>query len=239
MYSLLAVEDSPDFQIMIQRVLSGPSFRLKCVGTASDAIEALGRESFDLVLLDIVLPDGDGFRVCTHMQKEERMRGTPVFFLTGKNDVYDKVLAFSLGADDYIVKPFDPLELKARIEAKLAKKKSKESDPGAFPDTFKDSFRKGRLKINLGFQKAFVLDDDGKENDLRLTPAEFKLLHYLIRNEGKLCSRSQLLSAIWGQDVHVLDHNVYTHICALRRKLADQAEYIESVPRLGYRFLVR
>jgi DNA-binding response OmpR family regulator len=235
MYSLLVVEDSPDFQTMIQRVLDGPSFRLKCVETATDAINVLGRESFDLVLLDIVLPDGDGYRVCTHMQKEERMRNTPVFFLTGKTDVYDKVLAFSLGADDYIVKPFDPLELKARIEAKLSKKKIKESDAEAFTETF----RRGRLKINLGFQKAFVLDDDGKENDLRLTPAEFKLLHYLIRNEGKLCSRSQLLSAIWGQDVHVLDHNVYTHICALRRKLADQAEYIESVPRLGYRFLVR
>jgi DNA-binding response OmpR family regulator len=235
MYSLLVVEDSPDFQTMIQRVLDGPSFRLKCVETATDAINVLGRESFDLVLLDIVLPDGDGYRVCTHMQKEERMRNTPVFFLTGKTDVYDKVLAFSLGADDYIVKPFDPLELKARIEAKLSKKKIKESDAEAFTETF----RRGRLKINLGFQKAFVLDDDGKENDLRLTPAEFKLLHYLIRNEGKLCSRSQLLSAIWGQDVHVLDHNVYTHICALRRKLADQSEYIESVPRLGYRFLVR
>jgi DNA-binding response OmpR family regulator len=235
MYSLLVVEDSPDFQMMIQRVLNGPSFRLKCVETATDAINVLGRESFDLVLLDIVLPDGDGYRVCTHMQKEERMRNTPVFFLTGKTDVYDKVLAFSLGADDYIVKPFDPLELKARIEAKLNKKKIKDSDAEAFTETF----RRGRLKINLGFQKAFVLDDDGKENDLRLTPAEFKLLHYLIRNEGKLCSRSQLLSAIWGQDVHVLDHNVYTHICALRRKLADQSEYIESVPRLGYRFLVR
>jgi two-component system, OmpR family, phosphate regulon response regulator PhoB len=231
MYSLLVVEDAPDFQIMIQRVLSGPGFRLKCVETAAAAIEELDREIFDLVLLDIILPDGEGYRVCTRMQSEERTRNTPVFFLTGKTDVDDKIRAFSLGADDYIVKPFDPLELKARIEAKLAKKKIK--------DSTEDTFRKGKLKIDLGFQKAFQVGEDGKENDLRLTPAEFKLLHYLIRNEGKLCSRSQLLSAIWGKEVHVLDHNVYTHICALRRKLADRAEYIESVPRLGYRFVVR
>jgi DNA-binding response OmpR family regulator len=231
MYSLLVVEDAPDFQLMIQRVLSGPRFRLKCVGTAAAAMEELDRETFDLVLLDIVLPDGDGYRVCTRMQSEERNRNTPVFFLTGKTDVEDKVKAFSLGADDYIVKPVDPLELKARIEAKLAKKRIKDSN--------EDTFRKGKLKIDLGFQKAFQIAEGGKENDLRLTPAEFKLLHYLIRNEGKLCSRTQLLSAIWGQEVHVLDHNVYTHICALRRKLVDQAEYIESVPRLGYRFLVK
>jgi two-component system phosphate regulon response regulator PhoB len=201
------------------------------VTTAAAAIEQLSVESYDLVLLDIVLPDGDGYRVCARMQNDERTRNVPVFFLTGKSDVYDKVMAFSLGADDYIVKPFDPLELKARIEAKLTKKKNKESS--------EDTFRKGNLRINLGFQKAFLIDKDGKESDLRLTPAEFKLLHYLIRNEGKLCSRTQLLSAIWGQDVHVLDHNVYTHICALRRKLAESAECIESVPRLGYRFVVR
>jgi DNA-binding response OmpR family regulator len=146
MYSLLVVEDSPDFQMMIQRVLNGPSFRLKCVETATDAINVLGRESFDLVLLDIVLPDGDGYRVCTHMQKEERMRNTPVFFLTGKTDVYDKVLAFSLGADDYIVKPFDPLELKARIEARFGRRSVYRNVPsGAIEDQsgFSKSIRLG------------------------------------------------------------------------------------------------
>jgi DNA-binding response OmpR family regulator len=230
MYSLLVVEDALDFQLMIQCILTEPTYRLTCVGTAADAIEELGKGSFDLVLLDIVLPDGDGYRVCTRMRNEERTRNTPVFFLTGKTDVYDKVMAFSLGADDYIVKPFDPLELKARVEAKLSKKKDKE--------TAEETFRKGDLKINLSFQRAFFVGKDGKDVDLRLTPAEFKLLHYLIRNEGKLCSREQLLNAVWGEDVHVLGHNVYTHICALRRKLSIRAEYIESVPRLGYRFVV-
>jgi DNA-binding response OmpR family regulator len=246
MYQLLVVEDAPDFQVMIQKILSPPNFHLKCVSTAAEAISVLGTGTFDLVLLDIVLPDGDGYKVCSRIQNDERTRSTPVFFITGKTDVYDKVMAFSLGADDYIVKPFDPLELRARVEAKLTKKKknqegTQESALKNTPKNIDDTFRKGALKIDLGFQRAFAVEQDAKgskQTDLRLTPAEFKLLHYLIKNEGKLCSRTQLLSAIWGRDVHVLEHNVYTHICALRRKLSGHAEYIESVPRLGYRFVV-
>jgi DNA-binding response OmpR family regulator len=230
MHSILVVEDAPDFQLMIKHVLTAPAYRLDCVETVAQAIERLRGETFDLVLLDIGLPDGDGYQVCTQMQSEDRTKNIPVFFLTGKTDVYDKVMAFSLGADDYIVKPFDPRELKARIDAKLSKKKSQANS--------EEFFRKGVLKISLGLQKAFSIEDDGKESDLRLTPAEFKLLNYLIKNEGKLCSRAKLLSDLWGNDVHVLDHNVYTHVCALRRKLGKYSGYVRSVPRQGYRFSV-
>jgi DNA-binding response OmpR family regulator len=230
MHSILVVEDAPDFQLMIKHVLSAPHFRLNCVETVAAAIDCLKSETFDLVLLDIGLPDGDGYQVCTQMQSEERTKNIPVFFLTGKNEVHDKVMAFSLGADDYIVKPFDPVELKARIEAKIFKRKNRA--------TSEDSFKKGLLKINLVFQKAFLISGEGKESDLRLTPAEFKLLNYLIKNEGKLCTRAQLLSDLWGNDVHVLEHNVYTHVCALRRKLGPCSHYVRSVPRQGYRFSV-
>ena len=230
MISVLVVEDAPDFQAMIQRTLSQSGYGVTCVSTASEAFEQLDQRTFDLVLLDIVLPDGDGYRVCTRMQNDERLRSVPIFFLTGRSDVYDKVMAFSLGADDYIVKPFDPVELRARVDARLAKRRVQQ--------TIDDCMRKGDLKIDLSAQKATVTHKEGKEVDLRLTPAEFKLLNFLARNEGKLCSRSQLLSAVWGRDVHVLDHNVYTHICALRRKLSSKTSHIESVPKLGYRFVV-
>jgi two-component system phosphate regulon response regulator PhoB len=230
MHSILVVEDAPDFQLMIKHALTSPAYRLSCVETVSQAIKNLKTETFDLVLLDIGLPDGDGYQICTQMQSEERTKNIPVFFLTGKTDVYDKVMAFSMGADDYIVKPFDPRELKARIDAKLSKKKNRVSA--------EETFKKGALKISLGMQKAFSIEPDGKEIDLRLTPAEFKLLNYLIKNEGKLCSRAKLLSDLWGNDVHVLDHNVYTHVCALRRKLGKNSKYVHSVPRQGYRFSV-
>ncbi len=230
MVSVLVVEDAPEFQIMIQRTLSQSGYRVTCVSTAAEAIRELELQSFDLVLLDIVLPDGDGYRVCSRMQNDERLRSVPVFFLTGRTDVYDKVMAFSLGADDYIVKPFDPVELRARVDARLAKRRLQQ--------TVEDCIQKGDLKINLASQKATVVQKEGVETDLRLTPAEFKLLGFLARNEGKVCSRTQLLSAVWGRDVHVLDHNVYTHICALRRKLASKTSHIESVPRMGYRFVV-
>jgi DNA-binding response OmpR family regulator len=230
MHSILVVEDAPDFQLMIKHALTPPAFQLNCVETVAQAVECLKRETFDLVLLDIGLPDGEGYQVCTQMQSEERTKNIPVFFLTGKTEVQDKLMAFSLGADDYILKPFDPRELKARIDAKLSKKKTQA--------TAEEFFRKGVLKISLGFQKAFQVEVDGKEVDLRLTPAEFKLLVYLIKNEGKLCSRAKLLSDLWGNDVHVLDHNVYTHVCALRRKLGKNSNYVRSVPRQGYRFSI-
>jgi DNA-binding response OmpR family regulator len=230
MHSILVVEDAPEFQLMIRHVLTPPVFQLKLVGTVAQAIECLKNETYDLVLLDIGLPDGDGYQVCAQMQIEERTKNIPVFFLTGKTDVYDKVMAFSLGADDYIVKPFDPRELKARIDAKLSKVKVKAES--------EEFYRKGVLKVSLGFQKAFLVEEGGTETDLRLTPVEFKLLNYLIKNEGKLCSRARLLSDLWGNDVHVLDHNVYTHVCALRRKLGKHSGYVRSVPRQGYRFSV-
>lgn len=230
MHSILVVEDAPEFQVMVQRTLAQSGYAVTCVSTAAEAFVQLDRNRFDLVLLDIVLPDGDGYRVCSRMQNDEDLRSVPIFFLSGKTDIYDKVMAFSLGADDYIVKPFDPVELRARVDARLAKRRIQE--------TAESTVRKGNLKIDLSAQKASVVSKGGEESDLRLTPAEFKLLHFLARNEGKLCSRAQLLRAVWGRDVHVLDHNVYTHICALRRKLSSKSILIESVPRLGYRFVV-
>ena len=153
MYSILVVEDAPDFQLIIKHALTSPAYRLNCVETVAQAIERLKGETFDLVLLDIGLPDGDGYQVCTQMQDNDRTKNIPVFFLTGKTDVYDKVMAFSLGADDYIVKPFDPRELKARIDAKLSKKSQANAE---------EHFRKGVLKISLGMQKAFSVDADGQ-----------------------------------------------------------------------------
>lgn len=230
MSSILVVEDALDFQAMIRRTLAQSGYTVTCVSTAAEALDQLDRSQFDLVLLDIVLPDGDGYRVCSRMQNDDGLRNVPIFFLTGRTEVHDKLLAFSLGADDYIVKPFDPVELRARVDAKLAKRRIQQ--------TIEDCIRKGDLKIDLPGQRVSVLSKSGKETDLRLTPAEFKLLHVLARNEGKVCSRSMLLNAVWGRDVHVLDHNVYTHICALRRKLSSKSTHIESVPRMGYRFVV-
>lgn len=229
MNSILVVEDALDFQAMIRRTLAQSGYVVTCVSTAAEALSELDHNPFDLVLLDIVLPDGDGYRVCSRMQSDESLRNIPIFFLTGRTEVHDKLLAFSLGADDYIVKPFDPVELRARVDAKLAKRRVQR--------TFEECIRKGDLKIDLPARKATVVTK-GKETDLRLTPAEFKLLHFLARNEGKVCSRSMLLNAVWGRDVHVLDHNVYTHICALRRKLLSKSAQIESVPRMGYRLVV-
>jgi DNA-binding response OmpR family regulator len=231
---ILVVEDSPEFQLLLRKSLAaaGYEYEIDCVGRADEAIEAIAKTLYDLIILDVSLPDGDGFRLCARFQSEDRTREIPVFFLTGRADVYDKVMAFSLGADDYIVKPFDPVELRARVDAKLSKR-LKRASQGA--DWSAETINRGPLKLSIPLQRAYLAEGEA-ERDLKLTPAEFKILHYLIRNEGKPFSRNQILSAVWGDHIEVRDQNIYTHICALRRKLSSFSELIQSVPGLGYRF---
>jgi two-component system phosphate regulon response regulator PhoB len=224
---VLLVEDSLEFQALVRRSLTGSPCELTCVETLKAAQESMSRDAFDLVLLDVMLPDGDGFQLCSELQNRPDRRETPVIFLTGKSDVRDKVIAFSLGAEDYVVKPFEPLELRARVESKLHRKERAQE--------MQECLRKGGLVLNVAVQKA-VIETRAGGKDLGLTPIEFKILYHLARHEGRTFSRADLLSAIWGESIHVLEHNIYTHIYSLRRKLGAKADRIRSVPRAGYRF---
>jgi two-component system phosphate regulon response regulator PhoB len=228
MARILVVEDAVEAQQLLTGILSD----LHELVFASSVAECLNRletgGEFGLILLDAMLPDGDGFELCKQMRENPATSSIPIIVVTGKGGISDKVTGFSLGADDYVVKPFDPLELRARVDAKLKRPPPKSDEP----------YRKGDLIVNVGSQRAFLLRTGEKDPvDLGLTPIELKILYLLVRNEGKLLTRAQLLEEIWGnQHVHVVDRTVDKHICSLRTKLSNKASYIRTIPRAGYVF---
>ncbi|MEO5969833.1 MAG: response regulator transcription factor [Bdellovibrionia bacterium] len=227
MNHLLIVEDSEETTLILKKSLGGKDSELTFAATAEKALALLAARDFSLVLLDVSLPDQDGFQVFTEMRGSERLRNVPVIFLSANSQDTTKVAAFSMGAEDYVVKPFSPIELRARVEAKLRKATIQNQETQAL--------LKGDLRLDSSTQRAYSLGD-GVRTLIRFTPREFKLLFQLAKNEELALSREQLLNAVWGNSSEVFDRAVDTHISSIRKKLGSLAIYIESVPGLGYRF---
>ena len=225
---MLLVEDSPEFQFLVKKSL-GERYNVTCVSLASEALINVKQKEFDLILLDVGLPDGDGFQLCGKIRSESKRVDVPILFLTGRSSIPDKIQGFELGADDYIVKPFDPLELRARVDARFRQ-------PRASVKELEETVQKGSIKLDVPYQRAFLIAGRVPEKDLRLTPIEFKLLFFFMRNEGLIVTRQQLLAVVWGEGVHVIDRIIDRHVCSLRQKMEDHATYIATVPREGYRF---
>jgi len=223
---ILLVEDSVEIQKLVIGTL-GKRVEVIPALTVAEGLSLVEKYQFSLIIIDIMLPDGDGFQLCSALQSNEKTRGIPAVFLTGKEGITDKVMAFSLGADDYIVKPFQPLEFRARIEAKLKKYRERKED--------QEIIQKEDLWISVPYQKAFLIEGTEKR-DLGLTPIEFRLLLNLARRERQVFSRDQLLTAVWGDDVYITDRSIDTHISSLRKKLDKRAYYVQSVYGSGYLF---
>jgi DNA-binding response OmpR family regulator len=229
MNHLLIVEDSDETTLILKKSLGGKDSELTFAATAERALVLLAERDFSLVLLDVSLPDQDGFQVFTEMKGSERLRNVPVIFLSANNQDTTKVAAFSMGADDYVVKPFSPIELRSRVEAKLRKATVQNQETQAL--------LKGNLRLDSSTQRAYSLED-GILTVIHFTPREFKLLFQLAKNEELVLSREQLLNAVWGNSSEVFDRAVDTHISSIRKKLGSLSSYIESVPGSGYRFSI-
>ncbi|MAF76980.1 MAG: DNA-binding response regulator [Halobacteriovoraceae bacterium] len=222
--SILLVEDSKEIYQIVNQALSRVA-DIKWGKSLQEGRDLIKENSIDLLLLDLELPDGNGIELCEELQSTHPE--LPIFLLTAHDQLSDKVLGFSAGADDYITKPFNSLELKARIEAKLRKLDilMKSSD----------ILEWNELSINKSSQTLKVISDGDWEN-VELTALEFKLLMYFAVNEGKVLNREDILDEIWGQDVHVYSRSVDTHVSKLRKKLLGASETIESVHGVGYKF---
>lgn len=221
---VLLVEDAPDMQVIVRATI-GKDCDLSCASSIAEAEKILKSNDFDMILLDVVLPDGSGFEFCQKLRSQALTRSLPIFFLTGQDEVEQRVLGFEIGGDDYIVKPFEPNEFRARVFGKLKR-------AGAASE--QTSFTRGIFTVDWGSQKAQMKTSEGTVVDLHLTPIEFKLLVQFLRHEGRTFSREELLTAVWGGTVHVSGHTVDTHISSLRKKVGEYSSYFRAVVKKGY-----
>lgn len=222
MARILIVEDEPDIALGLQQDLVLEGYEVDVVGDGESALERVATGSFDLILLDVLLPGKDGFAVCRELRRSGTR--TPIILLTAKSHEAEKVLGLELGADDYVTKPFSPVELRARIKAAL--RRGANGSP--------EVFRFGEFEVDFD---RFELRRCGEP--VELTPIEFKLLAAFVRNRRSVLTRRQLLDKVWGRDTHVIDRVVDTHIGNLRRKIEPDPErpaFLLSVRGFGYRF---
>ncbi|MGE0634768.1 MAG: response regulator transcription factor [Pseudobdellovibrionaceae bacterium] len=222
---ILLVDDQISMQMTVQASI-GHLGKHEVAHGVDQARAALDKNSYELIILDVNLPDGNGFDFCKFLKNSSKFQNLPIFFLTGEKEIDKKVLGFNLGAEDYIVKPFEPQEFAARVEAKIKRK----------PPTLGSTMAAAGFFIDLTQQKASIGSAPGTGQILSLTPIEFKLLVHFLRNQGLTLSRETLLTAIWGDTVHVSAHTLDTHISSLRKKLGDSGKYIKSVIKKGYCF---
>jgi DNA-binding response OmpR family regulator len=225
---VLVVDDAPEVvdSVRFGFAVQWREVDLLSAGTGKEALELVERESPDLVLLDVGLPDMDGFKV---LEELRFFSDVPVIMLTARDDTIDKVKGLELGADDYVTKPFNHLELLARIKAVLRRL---DMPP---PKSRAPSFRSGDLEMDFAAQEVRV-----KGQPVRLTPTEYKLLYHLVRNAGRTLPHGTLLAKVWGREY--LDEVDYlrVYVRRLRDKLGDDPEkprYIRTERGLGYRFL--
>ena len=199
------------------------------VDAVSDGDDALGKatgESFDLIILDVMLPGKDGFDICQELRKGGME--IPILFLTARGEITDKVVGLKLGGDDYLTKPFDMLELTARVGALLRRSPVQE-------ETSPERFRFGDVDVN--FRKAEVTR---RGEPVDLSALEFKLLRYFIENRGATLGRDELLNRVWGYDAMPYSRTVDVHVSGLRQKIEEnpsRPQYVVTVHRLGYKFV--
>lgn len=227
---VLAVEDDIICQSLIACALEGQGIQLSMATTLSEAKNLLnGSLPYDLVLLDLVLPDGEGITFLEFMQKTEQFRLIPVVLFTVKSDLDTKLAAFGLGADDYLTKPINPLELRARVDLRIRKCELRRREM--------DLLTLGGLAINLPLMQAYQIVNS-TQVPIDLTSKEFKILTILGKNTGRIFSRSELIRLVWGTKTHVVERTVDSHVCGLRKKLGSYSHYVENVIGEGYRLVV-
>jgi two-component system, OmpR family, alkaline phosphatase synthesis response regulator PhoP len=221
---ILIADDERDIVDFLKYNLEKEGFD---VLTAKNGLEAVvqAKKNPSLILLDVMMPEMDGFEVVRMLKKNSALAKIPVIFLTAKSSDVDEVVGLELGADDYIIKPVSITKLVARIKSTLRKKNTIKED-----SVHSDIMKHGILEINRSQYKVFI-----NKKEIFFPKKEFEVLSFLVKNAGKVVTRETLLSQIWGSDVYVIDRTVDVHIRKIREKLASNADYIDTIKGVGYR----
>ena len=222
MAKILVVDDEIKIREIIKEYAEFEGYEVAQAEDGMQAVEMVKNQDFDIIIMDVMMPKLDGYSACKEIRKIKKI---PVIMLSARGEEYDKLFGFELGVDDYVTKPFSPKELLARIRAVM--KRSAAPAPAGDNNVLKFE----GLEINMSGREVFV---DGKP--VSLTPKEYDLLFYLVRNKGIALSREKLLEEVWGYDFYGDDRTVDTHIKMLRNSLGDYRKFIVTLRGMGYKF---
>ena len=223
--NILVIEDEPDIRKNLEYNLGREGFMVSSEASLNSAEKKLhNNNDFSLILLDLMLPDGSGLDLCKKIKGNPETESIPIIILTAKDDEVDRVVGFELGADDYVTKPFSVRELILRIKAVLKRGQKKE-------DVVEVERQFGDLSIDVESHEVKVNNDQ-----VDLTALEFRLLRQLVDRRGRVQSRDQLLSDVWGYSTEVTTRTVDTHIKRLREKLGPMGKYVQTIRGVGYKF---
>lgn len=223
MSRILVVDDEFRIRQIIRKYAEFEGHSVEEAVDGMQAIEVCRKEEFDLIIMDVMMPELDGFSACREIRK---FRQTPIIMLSARGEEYDKIHGFELGSDDYVVKPFSPKELMMRVNAVI-----KRSNGGNPTEAKKDIFTYKGLSVD--FSARIVTIDD---NRVEMTPKEYELFFYMVKNKGLALTREKLISEVWGYDFFGDERTLDTHIKLLRKSLGDYSKCIVTLRGVGYRF---
>jgi DNA-binding response OmpR family regulator len=222
---ILFIEDTPETQVLLKSVLK--DYKVLCCSNLEEAKQGLSQGPFAALILDIELPDGDGLRFLAECP-EALKKQTAIFIISSKTALANKAMAFTYGADDFISKPFDPLELKMRVDAKIRKLSEQQGR--------QENFKIEDLMVNVAEQRLY-LETPTETSQISFTSLEFRIFTFLSKHKDKIISRDEIINHIWGGRVHVTDRTVDAHIAHIRKKISPSRVKIETVFGSGYKLI--
>ena len=227
MYHILVVDDESRIRAIIRKYAEFEGHRVTEATDGMDAVYKCRETKFDMIIMDIMMPELDGFSACREIRK---ITDTPIIMLSARGEEYDKINGFELGVDDYVVKPFSPKELMLRIEAVL-KRVGRSAEPAQRPQNQIVELDGGGLRADLTARIVYI---DGVRVDM--SPKEYDLFFYMLENRNIALSREKLISEVWGYDFFGDARTLDTHIKLLRKSLGKYSAYIVTLRGMGYRF---
>lgn len=220
MSKLLIVDDETNIRLVVKEYAEFEGYETAEAENGMQAIEMVKEHDFDLIIMDVMMPKLDGYSACKEIKK---IKNIPVIMLSARGEEYDKLFGFEIGIDDYVVKPFSPKELMARIKVVLKR--------NTVSDSPSEKYKYEGLEIDMAGREVYV---DGQK--ISMTPKEYDLLFFLVKNKNLAMSRDKLLESVWGYDFFGDDRTVDTHIKMLRNSLGEYRKYIVTLRGMGYKF---
>lgn len=222
MERILVVDDEEKIRAIIRKYGEFEGYEIFEAQDGMEAIEICKKNDFDIIILDVMMPELDGFSACREIKKEKDI---PVIMLSARGEEYDRIHGFELGIDDYVVKPFSPKELMMRVKAVLNRNRTKESN------TAHEIFQAEGLKVDFTERTVSV-----NGSRVEMSPKEYELLFYLVRNRNIALERERLITEVWGYDYYGDDRTLDTHIKLLRSSLGEYRKFLVTLRGVGYRF---